>query len=358
MTVGGPPGVVVAVRAHVPSPRPQGFQALQQALGFADRGLPTAFVADPPAPGDGPRSVGEWLGRAHPPDLTLHLPRRDLGGSARGFQFRRTLRGLRSPTSVLWCRDARVAAAEVGHWRLVTHEWHIRPDTADPTHRKVLDQTDLHVAVAPGLADDILFAGVSADRILLLPNATSLLRPRAVDRAARRLDRPVRALLLGLHRRPGVRLALSAWSSDPTLPPLTVAGERQGADLRAWAGGPEVAGVTWTGPAWGANREDLLDEHDLWVCPYPEDEDTARRLCPLQVCDALASGLAVVTPSLPSIDAIDPESIAHRYDADSPESLAAAVHRAVTQRARGRPELRPRWEDRADRLIEAWRGIP
>jgi glycosyltransferase involved in cell wall biosynthesis len=352
--------VVVAVRAHVPAPRPQGFQALQQAVGLAELGVVTTFLAHPARGLEAPAALQTWLGRTLPPKLTVRVPERDLGATVRGLQLRASLLALRSRERVLLCRDPKIAAAEVGRWAFVAHEWHEAPRPDDAAHRETLGRVDLHVPVAPGLRELLRAAGVPAERVLLLPNASSLRR----ERAARRRDGwtsgqgPV--LVLGLHRRPGARDVLAAWDQDARLPDLLVAGEREGTDLPRWLGArPGDPRIRFTGPAWGQAREDLLDCAALWLCPYPRDTETEGALCPLQVCDALASGLPVVAPDLPSVHALEgPGALAHTYEPGDARDLARAVRDALTAGPGFAAPARPRWVDRAARLRERWEGAP
>ena len=214
--------VVVAVRAALPSPRPQGWQALQQAVGLAELGVDVVLVGDAGRPDGGPSTLESWLGRPLPSRLETRIPARPSRPPLAGLRFRLAM--LRSSGDVLLCRDPRVAAAQAGRWPLVVMEWHIQPDLADARHRAALVGADLHVTPAPGLRDDLRAAGVAP---LLLPNACGLDRDRALRRRATR-DPSAPVLALGLHRRGGLDDALLAWSRHPDLPPLRIAGRDQG----------------------------------------------------------------------------------------------------------------------------------
>jgi len=346
---------VVAVRAALPSPRPQGWQAFQQAVGLAEAGAgPVTLVGDAGMTEGVPPSLEQWLGRPLPATLTVARPGRRHRPPTAGVLFRRNLARVRSSKRVLLCRDPRVAAAQAGRWRRVLMEWHVRPDPGDRTHRAALRGAELHVTVAPGLAGDLAASGVPEERVLLLPNACGLDPDRAAGRP--RPDGPV--LAMGLHRRSGLDLALDAWSGDPTLPPLWIAGVDQGrVRTDAWAdrigADPRLADrVRLVGPAWGAERENLLDCVSLWLAPYPSDPDTRTRLCPLQVADAAGSGLPLVTTDLPSIRALLEGVPAGYAPADDPVALAARVRSALVGPP-PRPTARPSWVDRARHLLEA-----
>jgi glycosyltransferase involved in cell wall biosynthesis len=341
---------VVAVRAAVPGPRPQGWQALQQAVGLADAGVPRVdFVADAALVDGVPADPGAWAGRL-PPNLHLHLPSRASAPPLAGLRFRAALRRVRSADSVLLCRDPRVAAAARG-WHAVVHEWHVEP-IPDLRGFAGAARADLHVAASPGIADDLRDRfGAAA----LLPNACGLDRGRAAARS--RLD--VRAgpvLALGLHRRGGLDAALDAWAEHPDLPPLWIAGRDQGGvRVERWAAAVAERGlgerVRLVPPAWGSAREDLLDRAGAWLTLYPEDEETRDRLCPLQVADALGSGLPLVATALSGIRGQVAGRPVHWVPADpAPAVLAAAVRAALAG-----PRPMPRagdWADRARGLAE------
>jgi glycosyltransferase involved in cell wall biosynthesis len=343
---------VVAVRAAMPSPRPQAWQALQQAVGLA--GTRTVhLVADAALADGGPASAEDWLGRRLPPTLHVVVPGRNHRPPLAGVLFRRSLARLRDRRTTLLCRDPRVAAAEGERrrWKFVVHEWHVPPQPHDRVHAAALERVDLHVAPSPGIVDDLRSAGVPAARVLLLANACGL------DRARARRRRPSEGdfvVSVGLHRRSGLDTALDAWRSDPDLPPLVIAGRDQGGDrVDAWQAGPQNR-VRFVGPVWNHAREDLLDRACVWLAAYPEDSMTRTRLCPLQVADALGSGLPVVAPDLPSIRALAGEPCPtglFLYRPGDPASLAATVKRA-RRRPAGFPG-RPDWTDRGRSLAEA-----
>lgn len=335
---------VVAVRAALPSPRPQGWQASQMAAGLARTGRPTTLLGDAGRPEGTPDTVDAWLGGA-PAGLAQAIPATPSRPPLAGLRFRRSLARLRSRDAVLLCRDPRVAAAQPRGWAAVVMEWHVRPEP------EALQRPDLHVTVAPGLADDLRAAGVPEDRLLLLPNACGL----DPGRAAARRPRPGGPVLaLGLHRRGGLDLALQAWASDRSLPPLLLGGVDQGgARVRAWARrvdeDPALRGrVRFIGGAWAGAREDLLDTVAAWLAVYPDDADTRTRLCPLQVVDALGSGLPLVAPDLPSVRALG--GAVHAFAPGDPGALVNAVHDALRAPIPAAP--RPSWTDRARTLAE------
>jgi glycosyltransferase involved in cell wall biosynthesis len=351
-----PPDLVVAVRAALPSPRPQGWQALQQAAGLAEAGAGrVTLVGDAGRPEGGPEALAEWLGRPLPETLSVRVPVRVSRPPLAGLRFRWALRGLRG--GVLLCRDPRVAAAQPDVWAAVLMEWHVAPDPMDPVHRRALNRADLHVTPAPGLQADLWAAGVPERRTLLLPNACGLDTSRAVQRAESR-DPAGPVLALGLHRRAGLDDALQAWKRHADLPPLVIGGRDQGGVRHSeWASrlaAPGLAGrVTLLGPIWGLAREDLLDRCGVWLAPYPDDATTRTRLCPLQVVDALGSGLPVVAPKIPSVEVLGGNPVLYRPG--DPDSLAAAV-RAAKQSVTGHPSDRPRWADRGRQLLSAIGG--
>lgn len=335
---------VVAVRAAMPSPRPQAWQALQMAAGLADTGRSVTLIADAGRPDGGPPDPAGWLAR-WPDTLDAALPAKPHRPPLAGFLFRRSLRAHASAASVLLCRDPRVVGAAAGRFAAVVHEWHVRPDPRNPRHVGARG-ADWHVTVASGLRADLLAFGVPEDRILLLPNACGLDPQRAAARAGLQ-GRFVVAL--GLHRRGGLDLALDAWAQAPDLPPLRLAGRDQGGQrTAAWrariAQDPRLAGrVELAGPAWGPAREDLLDGALAWLALYPDDAETRTRLCPLQVADGLGSGLPLVTTDLPSVEALGGGSF--RARAGDPGDLARAVRAALAAERRYSP--RPSWQDRA-----------
>ena len=344
---------IVAVRAALPSPRPQGWQAFQQAVGLAEAGVSSVTLVGDPGMLEGvPPDLAGWLGRPLPPALVVVRPGRPHRPPMAGVLFRRNLARHRSRASVLLCRDPRVAAAQAGRWRRVLMEWHVRPD---PTrHRAALAGADQHVTVAAGLAEDLREAGVPAARILLLPNACGL----DPARAAARTRGEGFVVAIGLHRRGGLDQALDAWRVDPELPPLHIAGaDQDGVRTGVWRESiqldPLLRGrILLVGPAWGEAREALLDRASVWLALYPRDPDTETRLCPLQVADAAGSGLPLVTSDLPSIRAMLVGVPAGYAPPDDPSALAARVKEAVRS---GRPALdpRPSWADRAHCLLEA-----
>ena len=352
---------VVAVRAAMPSPRPQAWQAFQQAVGLAQSGLPeVVLVADAALPDGGPDVLEDWIGHPLPRALRVIVPTRWHRPPLAGVLFRRSLRALRSREATLLCRDPRVAATEGIHWRRLLLEWHIRPDPERPSHRRALEAADLHIAVSLGIRDDLHDVGVSPSRVVVLPNACGLDLARAVRRAEaagqpRTSQRPV--LALGLHRRSGLDQALAAWRAAPDLPPLLLGGRDQG-DLRtsSWSrqvdSDPSLRGrVRFLGPVWGLDREELLDSVGLWLCLYPRDEDSVERLCPLQVADASGSGLPFVASDLPSIRHQLGHRIGELVEGEDPLVLAAAIRRGLDSPPTA-PLERPRWLDRARRLIQ------
>ena len=348
---------VVAVRAALPSPRPQGWQALQQAVGLAESGSDEVILVGDAARADGgPADIEEWLGRARPTNLRLVQSRSRHRPPLAGLLFRRGLRAVASTDRVLLCRDARVAAAQRrGRWAAVVMEWHVRPDVTRRQDRLALARANLHVTPSPGLAADLRAAGLSADRLALLPNACGLDPERARQRAAqqRSIDAPVVAV--GLHRRGGLDLALDAWAENPQLPPLWLVGRDQGGVrydgwMRRIAADDRLRGrVSLLGPRWGAARESLIDEAGLWLALYPLDEDSRSRLCPLQVVDAAGSGLPVVATAIESVSAALGDFPHHAVAPGDPGAVARAVGLAL---AAPGPEPasaagRPRWVDRA-----------
>lgn len=352
---------VVAVRAAMPSPRPQAWQAFQQAVGLAQSGLPeVVLVADAALPDGGPSALEDWLGEPLPKSLRVVVPARWHRPPLAGVLFRRSLRSLRSPLTTLLCRDPRVAATETGRWRRLLLEWHVRPDPERGSHRRALATADLHIAVSLGIRDDLLAAGISPSRVVVLPNACGLNLARAVRRAgpAGQPDpshRPV--LALGLHRRAGLDQALEAWRASPDLPPLLLGGRDQGA-LRtsSWSrevdSDPSLRGrIRFLGPVWGSEREQLLDSVGLWLCLYPRDDDSIDRICPLQVADASGSGLPFVASDLPSIRHQLGVGCGELVEGEDPLTLAAAIRRGLDS-APSDPLKRPRWKDRAKRLIQ------
>jgi hypothetical protein len=334
----------------MPSPRPQAWQSLQQAVGLGEAGAPSvSLIADAPILDGVPSSLADWMGRELPAEVQVKVPTRRSRPPWAGVRFRHQLRGLRSRDSILLCRDPRVAASEAGRWRAVLHEWHVRPDPGNSVHLAALRGVDHHITPAPGIAVDLAEAGIPPDRVHLLPNACGL-DPLRAD--GRRRSPGSGVLAMGLHRREGLETAFAAWALDPTLPVLQIAGRDQGgARVDAWAGDSPDPRIRFLGPVWGKAREDLLDTAAVWLAPYPDGELTRTRLCPLQVADALGSGLGVVAPDLPSIQALagPPPSALTAYEVDDPNSLGAAVHRAL----RSPPPTatrRPTWVDRAQCL--------
>jgi glycosyltransferase involved in cell wall biosynthesis len=241
-------------------------------------------------------------------------------------------------------------------------EWHERFDATDPQHCGALG-ADLHLVVARAMEEDLRVAGIPSERIHRLPNACGLDPDRARRRAmllSHRIDSKSPVLALGLHRRGGLDLALDVWATDESLPTLLLAGRDQGA-IRTdrWQnrvdGDPRLRGrVQLIGPSWGEDREDLLDRAGCWLAPYPEDQDSRSHLCPLQVADALGSGLPLVTSDLPSIrqqweDAGGPTSCRLVVPGDR-EALRRALHAALGPKNLPDPQAAakfPRWTDRA-----------
>jgi glycosyltransferase involved in cell wall biosynthesis len=352
---------VVAVRAAVPSPRPQGWQALQQAVGLAESGCEEVHLVADAGRGDGgPDTADAWLGRSLPEALRLHQTRSPHHPPLAGVLFRRRLNSLVSTDRLLLCRDPRVAASAPTrgrrHWAAVLMEWHVRPDPAVTSHRRALERADLHLTPAHGLFADLIAAGVPEERVVLLPNACGLSAQRARVRAEVKPARDAPVLALGLHRREGLDLALDAWASHAPLPPLWLVGRDQGAvRYDGWMNridrDQRLRGrVRLLGPCWGDAREDLLDSASLWLALYPEDDETRTRLCPLQVMDAAGSGLPVVASHLPSVRAALGDFPYGRVR--DVASLVAAVQHATAQ-PRPPAELaagRPRWGDRAQVL--------
>jgi len=115
---------------------------------------------------------------------------------------------------------------------------------------------------------------------------------------------------------------------------------------------PELRGrVRFLGPVWGSDREDLLDSVALWLCLYPQDEDSLERLCPLQVADAAGSGLPFVVSDLPSIRRQLGGHQAELVPVGDASALAAAIDRGLDSEPPN-PLQRPRWTDRASKLIQ------
>jgi hypothetical protein len=352
------PAVVVAVRAALPSPRPQAWQACQVAAGLATR-VPVVLIGDAPLADGVPGDVAAWL--SAPSNLTVLRPEQPSRPPIAGLRFRSQLRRWRGAPALL-CRDPRVAQAEAGRWSRVVHEWHVRPE---PALRRWpgAGRADHHVVVAPAMADDLVRCGVRARDVSVLANACGLDPARA---RARSVTRPVAGpiLAIGLHRRGGLDLALRAWRRHADLPDLLIAGRDQGGErVAAWVAQADSR-VRLVGPAWGERREALLDACAALLALYPRDEDSERHLCPLQVADALGSGRPLVVSDLPSIRAQvgdapvlwapapavdsgpDPRALGLDSAADA---LAAAVRRA----AAAPPLLGAQtWAQRADVLLE------
>jgi len=355
-------GWVVAVRAALPSPRPQGWQALQQAVGLAEStAADVVLVADAGRADGGPPSLEQWLGRCVPSNLHVIQSRTPHGPPLAGLLFRRGLERSRSSGRVLLCRDQRVAASAPGSrrsWAAVVMEWHVRPDLQLRQDRRALQRADLHITPSPGLAEDLRTAGVEEDRLLLLPNACGLDPARARQRAASRPAPGAPVLAMGLHRRAGLDLALDAWAANPQLPPLWLVGRDQGGvRYDTWMNriesDPCLRGrVSLLGPRWGGDREDLVDSAALWLALYPDDDGTRSRLCPLQVVDAAGSGVPVVASSLESVTAALGNVPYHPVVPGDPDSLVRAITEAIeAPRPTGQlAASRPRWVDRAHRL--------
>jgi len=352
---------VVAVRAAMPSPRPQAWQAFQQAEALASvTGAPVALVADAGRPGGGPLDLAEWMGRPLSPNLRVCAPRTPSRPPLAGLQFRRALAKQRSRCAILLARDPRVVAAEASRaWKGVLMEWHVRPRLDSRAHRRALAGAALHLTPSDGIASDLLRAGVEASRIVLAPNACGLDRAGARHRAASRPAERLPVLAIGLHRRSGLDLALDAWRQDRTLPDLLIAGRDQGSvRWQAWQEAveqdPRLAGrVHLVGPQWGRLREELLGQVGLWMALYPEDDITRGSLCPLQVVDAVGSGLPVVTTDLPSTRFAVGDGLATFVSPGDAPALVAGLHRALAgpRPAPSRVVGRPRWEDRARHLV-------
>ncbi len=355
------PAWVVAVRAALPSPRPQGWQALQQAVGLADSTeQEVVLVADAARADGGPADLSCWLGRSLPSNLNVVQSRVPHRPPLAGLLFRRNLRRTASKGHLLLCRDQRVAAAAANRksWAAVVMEWHVRPDLQRRKDRQALAMADLHVTPAPGLLDDLRAAGVEERRLALVPNACGLDPARAQHRAGLQPGAKAPVVAMGLHRRGGLDLALDAWAGEPSLPPLWLVGRDQGgirydAWMRRIDADDRLRGrVSLLGPTWGAAREDLVDAAAAWLALYPDDEDSRTRLCPLQVVDAAGSGLPVVATSSQSVRAALAGFPHHPVVADDADSLAEAINAAITA---PRPSgalagARPRWSDRASTL--------
>jgi hypothetical protein len=352
-----PVTATVAVRAALPSPRPQGWQAAQMARGLAECGVRVRLVGDAARPDAGPSTVADWTGPL-PETLALAIPARPARPPWAGLRFRAALG--RSTSDLLVARDARVLGYHAARrYPLRIFEWHERPDRARADHRAALASADLHVAVSPGLVADLAALAI---RARWLPNACSLDRTAAARRAAHpAAGGPV--LILGLHRRGGVDAALAAWEDHADLPDLWLGG-RDADGLRATAWAARIAAspslrrrVRLIGPAFGATREALFDAASLILAPYPRDADSVAHLCPLQVREAAGSGRRLVAPDLPSIHAACPSQLLTPYAADDPDSLAAAVREALTAPADADAALAvPRWADRAAALLAALPG--
>jgi len=221
-------------------------------------------------------------------------------------------------------------------------------------------RSSLHLTPSQGIADDLCRSGVDPHRIVLLPNACGLSRDAARRRVTSASDRQRPVLAMGLHRRSGIDLALSAWRKDATLPDLIVAGRDQGSvRFAAWSRAieddPRLAGrVHLLGPCWGRRREELLERVGLWLTLYPEDDVTRRSLCPLQVVDAVGSGLPVVATDLPSTRFAVGDGLVTFVAPDDVDSLVEGIHRSLAGPRPSEQQVvgRPRWEDRAHRLVE------
>lgn len=352
---------VVAVRAAMPSPRPQAWQAFQQAEALASVVRePVVLVADAGRPDGGPTDLADWLGRPVSRNLSVCRPQSPSRPPLAGLRFRRNLAKHRSRDAILLARDPRVVAAEARRpWKGVLMEWHVRPRPDSRVHRRVLAGPALHLTPSDGIAAELRKAGVDPSRIVLIPNACGLERESARRRAASGKPAQLPVLAIGLHRRSGMDLALDAWRSDSTLPQLVIAGTDQGnvrwaAWHRAIQEDSRLAGrVQLVGPRWGRCREEVLGRAAVWLALYPEDETTRELLCPLQVVDAVGSGLTLVTTDLPSTRFAVGDGVAIFVAPGDVGALVDGLHRALGS-SRPPEELvvrRPRWDDRARSLV-------
>lgn len=368
------------MRAHVPSVRPQAFQAWQQARGLADAGADVEFLSfagrgtdgfpieseaarTGGPPGDEARrsldagpdpsvTIGPWRHRTSPAAW---------GPPLRGVWLRAAL--LRSRRDMVLLRDPRLVPF-IPRSATLLLEWHERPTAA--TGSMALARPQRHLPVSVGFAAELLAAGVPASRIEVLPNHCGLDRGRAATRVERWTgDGPI--LTMGLLRRDVLEPLLAVWAADPVLPPWWIVGrDEEGERLRrlqtAIAGEPRLAGrVRLLPPSWGQAREDLLDCCSVWLAPYPAEGDCPHHISPLQVADALGSGLPVVTTDLPSIRRLagctsTGGASGLWFSAPDGSRLAADLRAAREGGPRFEAAALPRWVDRARTILQLAEG--
>jgi glycosyltransferase involved in cell wall biosynthesis len=216
------------------------------------------------------------------------------------------------------------------------------------------------VAVSEQVREELIAAGVAADRMRVIANGVDLaeFRPESVERKALGLPEGVLLLFVGDIRTPRKNLdtLLRALTSVPDAV-LAVAGDVSGSPYPRLAQALGVAGrVLFLG-----YRRDvplLMRAADVFVFP------SRYEACSLVLLEALASGLPVVAArTTGGTELLTPECSVLIDDADDVQALAAAVNGLVASAerrlrmrtaARKVAETHP-WSSMADRYLETYR---
>lgn len=152
-------------------------------------------------------------------------------------------------------------------------------------------------ATSDGEADEIRAFGIRAP-VAVIPNGIDI--PPVIAQHTPAKPRRTLLFLSRLHPKKGLPNLIAAWSRlAPERPSwdLVIAGQDEGshrAELEALVAASAVPNVTFTGPIYGAQKQALLRDADLFVLP------TRSENFGIAVAEALAYGVpAVVTTGAP-----------------------------------------------------------
>ncbi|WP_230854612.1 glycosyltransferase family 4 protein [Arthrobacter terrae] len=210
---------------------------------------------------------------------------------------------------------------------------------------EVMQSADLVVTLGETMKEAIVAAGVSADKIILAPNAVGgdfLKEPMNPQAARRALGLPVDAQYIGtvssLVDYEGLDDLVSAFALlAPEHPDLRLLIVGDGAEFAALQTQVRGLGLTERAIFTGrVPRDQTVLYHqalDIFVVPR-KDLDVTRAVTPLKPVEALASARPVVASNLPALREIVNDGVnGTLVPSETPAALAAAIRRLLEDEA-------------------------